>query len=50
MPKNCHSVDTYPKLSGGQYYDNVQNNDRIHPEILDAFKKNPYTQSLNSAF
>uniref|UniRef100_A0A6C0IYR5 DUF5899 domain-containing protein n=1 Tax=viral metagenome TaxID=1070528 RepID=A0A6C0IYR5_9ZZZZ len=28
--------------------DNKQINDRIKPEILDSFKSNPYTQSLNS--
>lgn len=50
LPRTHHSAETYPKLSGGQHYDNIQNNDRIHPEILDAFKKNPYTQSLNSVF
>ena len=50
LPRTSHSAETYPKLSGGQHYDNIQNNDRINPEILDAFKKNPHTQSLNSVY
>jgi hypothetical protein len=50
MPRTHHSVETYPKLAGVQQYDNIQNNDRIHPDILEAFKKNPYTQSLNSVY
>ena len=31
-----------------QYYDNCQDCNRINPDILTAFKQNPYTQSLNS--
>jgi hypothetical protein len=29
-------------------YDNNINCDRINPDILKAFKENPYTKSLNS--
>lgn len=29
-------------------YDNRQNDERINPNLLNAFKENPYTQSLNS--
>ena len=42
------SVETYGKINVPQYYDNCINCDRIQPEILNAFKDNPYTQSLNS--
>lgn len=31
-----------------QYIENTQNSERLHPEMLDAFKKNPFTQSLQS--
>jgi len=42
------SVDTYGKINVPQYYDNCVNCERIQPDILNAFKENPYTQSLNS--
>ena len=42
------SVETYGKINVPQYYDNCQNCDRINPDILNAFKENPYTKSLNS--
>ena len=42
------SVETYGKINVPQYYDNCINCDRIQPEILNAFKDNPYTQSLSS--
>jgi len=42
------SVETYGKISVPQYYDNCQNCDRINPDILTAFKENPYTKSLHS--
>jgi hypothetical protein len=42
------SVETYGKINVPQYYDNCQNCDRINPDLLTAFKENPYTQSLNS--
>ena len=42
------SVETYGKINVPQYYDNCINCDRIQPEILNAFKENPYTQSLSS--
>ena len=42
------SVDTYGDVNMPQYYNNSQGCDRINPDILTAFKNNPYTQSLNS--
>ena len=33
---------------GLQTYDQKINNDRMNPDLLTAFKKNPYTQSLHS--
>lgn len=42
------SVETYGKINVPQYYNNSQNIDRINPDILTAFKQNPYTKSLSS--
>jgi len=42
------SMDTYGKINTPQYYDECKSCDRIQPDILTAFKNNPYTQSLNS--
>ena len=43
------SKEQYGNLSGKQIYDQCKTgSDRIEPNILDAFKQNPYTQSLNS--
>lgn len=42
------SVETYGKFHAPQYYDNCQNCERINPDILNAFKENPYTKSLSS--
>jgi len=43
-----HNTQTYGRLSGKQQYDQKFNNERMNPDILTAFKNNPYTQSLNS--
>ena len=40
--------ETYGKFNARQYYDENINCERIQPDILNAFKENPYTQSLNS--
>ena len=40
--------ETYGKFSARQYYDENINCERMQPDILNAFKQNPYTQSLNS--
>ena len=43
------NVEQYGKLHGTQEYNNNKiGTDRINPDLLDAFKSNPYTQSLNS--
>ena len=43
------SVETYGKMRTRQNYPrNAIECERINPEILDAFRNNPYTQSLNS--
>ena len=47
--KSSPSVEQYGKLHGTQEYDNNKiGSDRINPDLLNAFKSNPYTQSLNS--
>ena len=47
-PSVIPSTDTYGKINAPQYYNECQGCDRINPDILTAFKNNPYTQSLNS--
>jgi len=42
------SMETYGKINVPQYYNNCTSCDRIQPDILNAFKENPYTQSLTS--
>ena len=42
------SAETYGKITGRQYYDEGIMCERINPDILQAFRSNPYTQSLNS--
>lgn len=42
------STDTFGKINVPQYYDESKNSARIEPDILSAFKKNPYAQSLQS--
>ena len=42
------SVETYGDINMPQLYDQNKSCDRINPDILKAFKENPYTQSLNS--
>ena len=43
------STDNFGKVHSPQYYDQCVSCDRIQPDVLDAFKKNPYTHSLHSA-
>ena len=43
------SVQTYGEIHAPQYYDECAGCDRINPDILSAFKNNPYTHSLSSA-
>ena len=46
---NGPSVQTYGKANMPQYYNECQGCDRIAPDLLTAFKENPYTHSLTSA-
>jgi hypothetical protein len=43
------SVQTYGAIHTPQYYNECAGCDRISPDILSAFKNNPYTHSLSSA-
>jgi len=43
------SVTNYGSIRMPQYYNECINCDRIQPEILDAFRSNPYTFSLTSS-
>lgn len=43
------SVQTYGAINAPQYYNECAGCDRIQPDILNAFKSNPYTHSLSSA-
>jgi hypothetical protein len=43
------SAQTYGAIHAPQYYNECANCDRINPDILTAFKNNPYTHSLTSS-
>jgi hypothetical protein len=43
------SVQTYGALKASQYYNESAGCDRIQPDILNAFRSNPYVHSLSSA-
>lgn len=43
------SVQTYGSIRAPQYYNECAGCDRIQPDILNAFKNNPYTHSLSTA-
>jgi hypothetical protein len=43
------SVQTYGAIHAPQYYNECAGCDRINPDILTAFKNNPYTHSLTSS-
>lgn len=43
------STQTYGAIHAPQYYNECAGCDRINPDILSAFKSNPYTHSLSSA-
>ena len=48
--RNGPSVQTYGKIAQvPQYYDQCQGCERIAPDLLNAFKENPYTHSLTNA-
>ena len=42
------SLDSYAKVNMPQQYSEEINSDRMNPDILSAFKSNPYAQSLTS--
>ena len=48
-PSIVPSKEIIGSLNTPQMYDQCINADRINPDILQAFKENPYTQSLHSA-
>uniref|UniRef100_A0A6C0AQ78 Uncharacterized protein n=1 Tax=viral metagenome TaxID=1070528 RepID=A0A6C0AQ78_9ZZZZ len=43
------STQTYGAIRAPQYYNECASCDRIQPDILSAFKNNPYTHSLTSS-
>ena len=43
------STQTYGAIHAPQYYNECANCERINPDILTAFKNNPYTHSLTSS-
>lgn len=43
------SVNTYGSINMPQYYNECAGCDRIQPDILNAFRNNPYTHSLTTA-
>jgi hypothetical protein len=47
-PSAVPSIQTHGSINTPQYLYQSQGCDRINPDILTAFKNNPYTQSLNS--
>lgn len=47
-PYTITSKDTYGEITGPQYNNQKIDDERINPDLLSAFKKNPYTQSLQS--
>ena len=48
-PRNIPSVEQHGAINGGQVYNQEKiGTERMNPDLLNAFKRNPYTQSLNS--
>jgi hypothetical protein len=43
------SVQTYGAIRAPQYYNECNGCDRIQPDLLNAFRSNPYTFSLTNA-
>lgn len=48
VAKGIPSTDTLGKIVMPQQYDQTINSERMNPDILQAFKCNPYAQSLHS--
>jgi len=49
MPQAIPTVSSHGKVNAPCYQEESQGRNRMAPDILDAFKKNPYTHSLHSA-
>jgi Family of unknown function (DUF5899) len=49
MPQMPMSKEEYGKIRAPQYYNQSVGCDRISPDILNAFKENPYTHSLTNS-
>jgi hypothetical protein len=47
-PSSIPSMDMYGKMTMPQSYDENKLNERIQPDILNAFRQNPYTHSLQT--
>jgi hypothetical protein len=47
-PSSIPSIDIYGKMTMPQSYDEGKLNERIQPDILNAFRQNPYTHSLQT--
>jgi hypothetical protein len=43
------STNTYGAIRAPQYYNECAGCDRIQPDILNAFRSNPYTHSLTTS-
>jgi hypothetical protein len=47
-PAMIPSIDIHGKMTMPQSYDESKINERINPDILNAFRQNPYTHSLQT--
>jgi hypothetical protein len=47
-PAMIPSIDIHGKMTMPQSYDESTINERINPDILNAFRQNPYTHSLQT--
>ena len=48
-PRTITSVEHYGQVNNvPQQYSQQHNSERMNPDLLSAFKQNPYTQSLHS--
>jgi hypothetical protein len=47
-PSSIPSIDIHGKMTMPQSYDETKLNERIQPDILNAFRQNPYTHSLQT--
>jgi hypothetical protein len=49
MPQMPMSKEEYGKMRAPQYYNQCIGCDRISPDILNAFRENPFTHSLTDS-